>query len=323
MNESESAGSGSKTNSGSTGGKTLDILSYPSKWLRRSHVVRAIFTDADIPILPQIVLTLETLLDKQNTGSTEVATLLESEPVIAGRVLHLANSAYYGSGRKDVNSVSAAVSRLGIETIRGLVYSATLPELFHTSGFTFNHMQFWKHSLTVAFLSRDLVLQHDKNARESSDKAYMSGLMHDLGILLFAKAMPDHYERITVEGPDLGVDLFYVEDEVLGIDHSELSAMYVERNWKMDPEIVQAIRLHHKSPSKHPRSHPFSMELYVANAICAVYGIGNGALKNIRHENLGLLATLADLGYDMEQLERMLKMALEGVESIEGMLMRK
>ncbi len=297
-----------------------DILSYPSKWLRRSHVMRAIFSETELPVLPQIIRSLENLLSQPKAGSGDVAILLESDPVIAGRVVHLANSAYYGSGRNDVASVSRAVSRLGMQTVRSLVYAAALPELFHSKGFAFNHKAFWRHSLTVAFLTRDLVLQKDKNAVDTADHGYLAGLMHDLGILLFAKAIPEQYDKITTKSPDIGRDLFFVEEQMLGIDHSEVGANFIERNWKIDPEIVQGVRLHHNHPKEHPASHPYSEQVFVANAVCSVYGITNGALKSIRNENLGLLTTLAELGWDFEQLERLITMANENVADVEALL---
>lgn len=297
-----------------------DLLNFPSKWLRRSHVMRAIFTETELPVLPQIIRSLENMLGKQNTGSGDVAILLESEPVIAGRVVHLANSAYYGSGRNDVNTVDRAVSRLGMQTVRGLVYAAALPELFQSKGFAFNHKAFWRHSLTVAFLTRDLILTKDQNAVDTADLGYLAGLMHDVGILLFAKAIPEQYEQITTQAPDIGRDLFFVEEQLFGIDHSEVGANYIERNWKIDPSIVQAVRLHHTHPSQHPASNAFSEPVFVANAICSIYGITNGAIKSIRNENLNLLTTLAELGWDFEQLERLVNMANDNVADVEAML---
>jgi HD-like signal output (HDOD) protein len=297
-----------------------DILSYPSKWLRRSHLLRAIFNDKSLPALPDVIQKLERLLQEPSSGSGDIAVLLESEPVVAGRVLKLANSAYYGGGRKDVHSVDRAISRLGIETVRGLVFAASLPDLLHSKGFTFSHHDFWKHSLTVAFLARDLLLQRDKNAVEHADMAYMAGLLHDLGILLIAKTLPEAYGNLATNGSGTGRDLHYIEDELLGVDHAEVGAMFIERHWKVDQTIVQAVQRHHHRPEQQKVGHPFALELYTANAVCSLYGIGNGTLKSIHNENLSLLATIAELGYDMEKLERHLELATAGVESIEDML---
>ena len=49
---------------------------------------------------------------------------------------------------------------------------------------SFDHVEFWKHSLGVVYLSRTLVL-HVGGGKEDVEASYLAGLTHDVGILVF------------------------------------------------------------------------------------------------------------------------------------------
>ena len=56
----------------------------------------------------------------------EVVEVLQKDPVLAARVLSIAQSAFYAS-RSPVMSLHQATIRLGLKTLRDLVLEAALP----------------------------------------------------------------------------------------------------------------------------------------------------------------------------------------------------
>lgn len=297
------------------------IFNLHGKGMRRNYILRQVSNDESLPILPQILTQLEELIQDPDTHASEIAKLIESEPVIAGRVLKLANSAYYASGRSEVHGIQMAVNRLGFETIRQLVYSVVLPNLFDLPDY-FYHEQFWRHSFTVATMTRELLEKFKGGDVEEEDLqvAYLAGLMHDIGVLVFISAIPEEYQEATDLSRDAGIGLDLVEENAFGISHSELGGFFVEKSWELDERMVRIIREHHTNPKNTTTRDPVHECLFVANLLCNVYKLGNGILADYSQHNLQMLAAVAELGYDVKQVERVLQEVNESLEFLDSLL---
>ncbi len=295
------------------------ILSGKSSSLRRSQLLKRLREHHNLPVFPDIFHRLEIMLaDAAKVNVNQVAELIESEPVIAGRVIKLANSAYYGGGRRTLDSISLAVSRLGYTTLRTLVYSCILPEMFKDIK-GFNHLQFWRHSLTVGLLARDLMTRSIERTLRTIDQAYLSGLMHGIGILLFKTLVSEDYDTTLEITKDTGSILTKIEQDMFGIDHPELGSILLESEWGMDAVIVDAVRNQFNPPEPGP-PHSVHETLFVANAVCLVYNISNGTGMNYNSLHLDFLAHIGRLEYDQDEIERLLLLAKSEVETIEEFL---
>jgi HD-like signal output (HDOD) protein len=74
---------------------------------------------------------------------------------------------------------------------------------------------------------------------------YVAGLVHDVGKIVMAWSFPDHFSEIHNEAKQGERDLIEIENEVLGIDHAELGALYLERH-RLPELMVKAARFHHQ-----------------------------------------------------------------------------
>lgn len=305
------------------------LLAQKNRSIRRARIIQHATKNRDLPVLPKIVQRLETLLLDPDVHAQRVVKLIESEPVVAGRVLSLANSAFYGAGRQYVENIGLAVGRLGFSTIRTLTYAAVLPTLFVVDT-SFDHKQFWTHSLISAHLAREIVTRqfNDRPPPQIMDVAYLAGLMHDLGVLLFVIGFADEYGEIVRRGFESGLPVEEAERLAFGIDHAELGATFLDRNWKLEDRLAKAVSLHHTSPSEYAPSRNHVVvrgtihfeAVYVANLICNVYGIRNG-LGNERWEaNLSSLVTLARLGYEEEMVDELVEVARSARDEVMAML---
>lgn len=306
----------------------VHILSQSNVRLRRTQILNKLNGDQKLPSLPVIVARLEAMINNPQAHSAEIARLIESEPVIAGRVLKLANSAFYGAGRAYLSDMTMAVGRLGYKTIRSLVYSAVLPEIF-TGICDFDHTKFWRHSLSVAHIAQALVRRIARDATsEDGDTAYFAGLMHDIGLLVFIRYLPDAYSSIVERGIEKGMSLGEIEHTVFGIDHAELGAIFIERFWEMDSRIIQAVEKHHThpldySPTRHEkmiRATLFMESVYIANLMCIVYGIDNGIGGAPQAHNLDALVKLATLGYEENLVSEMVGLANEAEADLSAII---
>lgn len=294
-------------------------LTTSNRWFNRNTVVRLLQRDTELPALPEIILRLDSLLMNPEAEITEVVTLLETEPVVVGRVLSLANSALYSSGRQSANSIQRAVQRLGFKTVRNLLYAAKLPDMFVDLPPDI-HLKFWEHSLTVGLLTRNLVVMKGMEDESLPDAGFLAGLMHDIGLLVFVQLIPEEFMLLLGQAEEAGKSHHQLENEHFGLDHAELGAMYLELHWDLDPKVVKAVRRHHTTPDQDNSFNTLQNAVYVANLVCNLYNFRNGFTSTPNVDNLSLLSTLVDLGFDHEKIEMLLGMARDSVEATRGML---
>ena len=90
-----------------------------------------------------------------NADLETIAELVESDPVLSGKLIALANSVLLGGGRDKAGDLGSAVMRLGIKMILDLAYTLKLSNMFARLP-QFDQLQFWKHTFSVALLSQAL-----------------------------------------------------------------------------------------------------------------------------------------------------------------------
>jgi HD-like signal output (HDOD) protein len=146
-----------------------------------------------LPTLPQIAARISHAMQDPGLDANKLATLISADPAIAAKLLKAANSPRFG-GKVQINTLSNAVARLGLNTTHELVLSFAVRELFRTgSGTLKQHMrQLWRHSRRVAAISHVLASRLGKPFDPAV--ALLAGLLHDIGvvaILSYARSTPE------------------------------------------------------------------------------------------------------------------------------------
>lgn len=171
----------------------------------------------------------------------ELASLVSQDPLLAARVLRLANSPFYGLTRQ-VGSLREAVVILGFSNIRGLVLSAGLIS-------TFSDTRASARSLATAAAAGALA----KSLRLDHGMALTAGLLHNLGELLLGHFAPVQWHALDDESMEMGGVRLARERQVFGFDHCELGADIVGQ-WRFPASIQSAIRLHPWPPDESPET---------------------------------------------------------------------
>ncbi len=82
----------------------------------RNYILDLIQNNKDLPSLPEITVKLEELLADPDSKLKDIAKLIETEPVLSGKIITLSNSVHY-RGLSKIITIPMAIRRLGPDFI--------------------------------------------------------------------------------------------------------------------------------------------------------------------------------------------------------------
>ena len=221
---------------------TIDVAPAPLRPLSRDRIEQRLKHCTRLPSLSTINSALRELLNADQRYTSQVAEIIRRDPSLTARLLRLVNSVYYGLSTP-VNSIEEAVFYLGMRQIRQLVMVTPIIEDFQKlAGKTqFAWRDFWQHCIGTAIITREVI----STWRAPSDEVdYVAGLIHDVGKIAMAAACPEHFEAIHQPRENSEQSLMERERQILGLDHSEVGAMYLKSH-NLPEALVDVARYHH------------------------------------------------------------------------------
>lgn len=210
--------------------------------LTRDQIEARLRTSKPIPSLHRISDSLKGLLAGEQHYTSQISGVIRRDPSLSSRMLHLANSVYFGLATP-VQTIEEAVLYLGMQQIRQLALITPIVEDFQKlcKDAPFTWREFWQHCIGTAVMTREIAASVNQSADES---AYLAGLLHDVGRILNAAVFPDHFIDIYQCCREVVQDQAEVETYVLGMDHGELGALYFQMH-KLPGIFVETARHHH------------------------------------------------------------------------------
>ena len=208
-----------------------------NKQITRDKILNA----DDLPTLPVIVGRILELVDNPKTTAGTLSDLINVDPVMATKVLKVSNSAFFGFPRK-ISTLNLAIVVLGFSSLKHLCLSVGVMSMWPQENDTgFDMKAFWVHSISTGVAARLLAR---KINYEIPGEAFVVGLIHDIGKLLLNVLAEEEYEAVLKESQSGKKGMHEVEQEILGVDHSEVGGWLTEK-WNLPPELVQSIAAHH------------------------------------------------------------------------------
>lgn len=163
--------------------------------------------------------------------------IIESDPVVAARVLKAANSAAHG-GMERAKSIAQAVTRIGVERLKAILMEIAAQRLFESRDPRIQEAcrGVWEHSLAVAMLSRDVAAL---TGVEDTECAYLAGLLHDVGKPVVAWALLEAEKLVVGTRTNIWIDAaLWVE----AIQRSHRKAgVQLAAKWGLPEAIASAI----------------------------------------------------------------------------------
>jgi HD-like signal output (HDOD) protein len=200
----------------------------------------------DLPPFSPALNRLLATLSNENASTALIIAIVESDPVLAGNVLKLVNSAAFDR-RHAVNSIHHAVTLIGIDKLRNMVFGSSIANLSNRlkTPPEWSTNRFNLHSVACGVMC-DALTEHLE--LDYADCAFTAGLFHDVGEMLIAVGMHDAHAKIkALYAAQFGTKL-ECEQSAMGISHADLSADALAF-WKLPAALQRVARFHHE-PAK-------------------------------------------------------------------------
>lgn len=197
----------------------------------------------DLPTLPVIALQVNRMLMDPDTTVPALSETIKKDQAIVSKLLKLVNSAFYGA-RSQVGTVHEAVVRLGFNSVRNIVISVSVFDVFainqEQSG-GFNIEDFWKHSVGVAMISKYL---SEQTGFQDPDDCFVSGLLHDIGLIVLVQYFPEIVDQMMTRVREDRISIYEAEKAFLSIRHNKIGEL-MARKWQLPAGICDTLKYHH------------------------------------------------------------------------------
>jgi len=250
-----------------------------------------------MPSIPTIFLPLLELLNlpPDKVKLDEVVKLVSYDNTIAAQCLRVASSPLFGLA-KGPESIRGAVLTLGLRKVESILLTCCLGNAFPAKNWALDPTVFWKHSLGCAMVCRSF---SEKLGADDPDKAYMAGLLHDLGFVVNCIAFPKEFAAVVASATVEQCSFGDAEMTTMGFTHCETGRALAEK-WHLAPDLVQVIA-HHHDPEKSESAHALVALVHLSDLLCRMRGMGYGYYEKRKVDLMGdpawdtLLKTHADL----------------------------
>ncbi len=247
-------------------------MSNPAK------IVRAV---EDFPTLPTIYSALLDMLSNTDSKVSDVANLISKDQATVLKILKTANSAFYGFN-KEIDNITSAITLLGFYEIKNIVMSLTFINLFKQTKLNqyINPVDYWKHSIGVAIISRRLGISLNAHVTENY---FLAGLLHDIGKLVCYLYFTTEYGKALQYCKSHRVSMLDAETRVLGFTHQDIGEE-IAIKWNLPHDIRNAIKHHHTGivPQKFE---PQTAAVHISNIAVKILNLGNSGNTIIERPN--------------------------------------
>jgi HD-like signal output (HDOD) protein len=219
-----------------------------------------------LPTLPEVAIKVRETVDDDNASIRDVCDIIITDAALSARLIQVANSALY-RGLNPAENVQAAVTRMGLNTVRNLATSLVMKQLFQATNSIVDKFlrQSWKLSTDVAALTALLAKSY---TRLDADSALLAGLTHSIGvspILVKAESdsellnSPEKLNKLIFElYPTVGAEILRRWDfpeSMIKVPREHLDTTREHEGDADYADVVQVALLETVAGSDHPLGH--------------------------------------------------------------------
>ena len=280
-------------------------------------VENAIKGISHIATLPEITIKIIELVEDPTSTAQDLHSVISNDPALCSRILKVVNSAFYGLPRQ-IGSINRAIVLLGLNAVKNIAIAASLTKLFRGGDLcpSFSARDLWIHSIASAMCCK---LICDEMKLGLPDEAFLSGLIHDIGIMVEMQAMRDKLVevfsnmRYEDDGSPL-TNLCELEEQYCGADHTAFGSGLCEV-WKFPKSFTYVTGYHHNPLVLPERNRTLASIVYIADRVTAEIGFGfRSDVASTEIES----SILAEIDMTSEQLNTIKEKLPQAFEEIEA-----
>jgi len=229
----------------------------------------------EMPTIPVVLAPLLRYLEQplDTLEVQQVVDLISQDKSLAAQCLHMANSPLYGRWQ-NVDSIRSAVVALGLQRMRDIAVSCSVLKLIPKGKTKLDPMVFWEHSLGCALVSRQFAR---RIGFADPGKAYLAGLLHDVGIVAELSVLPSEFQEAFELGRAKGVPLHEAETRTLGFNHCNAGQIVAQR-WRLSADLVVVLGSHH-DPQSASQNRDLVALVSLSDLLCRMCGLGHGYIE--------------------------------------------
>ena len=191
-----------------------------------------------VPMLSSGSLHLMNIASDSDVDIDQLVAEIEKNQAVVFKILSISNSAYFNQHGSQILDVKAAVIKIGLNLVGGMVVSILLTGSFSGSkSKLFESKTHWLEAVMVASLVAEL---SRINKIENADFLYTAGLLHNLGILLLVELMPEEMDLVLAHGKPYENGFEYEVNVLVGVNSFQ-SLAWLLRKWDVPRPFIEVI----------------------------------------------------------------------------------
>jgi len=236
--------------------ETQDIL--------RDHDLLSLINNVEqLPTIPANYIKIIKLIE-DDESAVDISKAIERDQSMASKILHVANSAYYGG---KTGSIQQAVAQIGLKGTRELVLSASVIDVFSSDQTFQNKMiKIWDH----AFVTNKLLgfIYSDILKKKLPGNFQSAGLLHNIGVVFLLNFFGKEYLKLMLTARNSDQSIIVMEKETFKANHLEAGG-YLMDWWGIPFAIVEAALYHHEPFNEHAVNKELIYALHTAQYYAA------------------------------------------------------
>jgi HD-like signal output (HDOD) protein len=150
-----------------------------------------------------------------------------------------------------------------------------------------------------------------------ADEAFLAGLIHDVGILVWLRLQPESFARVCEQARQTGGDFCQIEMNMLGADHQMLGMALAEA-WRFPRSCQLVAGYHHRPMSLAEENRVLPSLVFIADTLSCQGGLGfnltalNQRWEDVDAEQMAINSTLIhNVAQMMPQLTKSAEILLD------------
>ncbi len=190
-----------------------------------------------MPVAGQVIAELNALTGSDDSTLHQLSEVILRDPHLTSHVLRVANSVYFNQHKATINTVSRAVTLIGLKGMRAISISVLLMDALLKKGPKERLLQVMAQGFHAANQAKNLVLRFDEHAAE---EVFVAALLFNLGEMAFwsSEAMSDDKKDLLLADDKLRAA---ATERYLGTSFRAIS-LGLAKHWKLGDTLIEALK---------------------------------------------------------------------------------